>query len=77
MGWTRVAPIQVFTWGRLYAEGALSAIGAGEDVVPARRFYPPANAIAKSIPYWLRSRPNRFGFRSLTQLKCRLNPPSP
>jgi hypothetical protein len=45
MGWTRVAPIQVFTWGRLYAEGALSAIGAGEDVVPARRFYPPANGI--------------------------------
>src|ERR1044071_5033785 len=25
-----VAPNQVFTWRRLYAEGALSAIGAGE-----------------------------------------------
>ena len=30
-----VAPNQVFTWRRLYAEGALSAIGAGEEVVPA------------------------------------------
>src|ERR1044072_9036644 len=30
-----VAPNQGFTWRRLYAEGALSAIGAGEEVVPA------------------------------------------
>src|ERR1051326_7151864 len=28
-----VAPNQVFTWRRLYAAGALSAIGAGEEVV--------------------------------------------
>jgi len=25
----------LFTWRRLYAEGALSAVGAGEEVVPA------------------------------------------
>ena len=30
-----VAPNQLFTWRRLYAEGALSAVGAGEEVVPA------------------------------------------
>jgi transposase len=33
-----VAPNQVFTWRRLYAEGALSAIGAGEEVVPASEY---------------------------------------
>ena len=32
------APNQVFTWRRLYAEGALSAIGAGEEVVPASEY---------------------------------------
>ena len=30
-----IAPNQVFTWRRLYAAGALSAVGAGEEVVPA------------------------------------------
>jgi transposase len=30
-----IQPNQVFTWRRLYAEGALSAVGAGEEVVPA------------------------------------------
>ena len=30
-----IAPNQLFTWRRLYAEGALSAVGAGEEVVPA------------------------------------------
>jgi transposase len=25
----------LFSWRRLYAEGALSAVGAGEEVVPA------------------------------------------
>lgn len=30
-----VAPNQLFSWRRLYAEGALSAVGAGEEVVPA------------------------------------------
>ena len=30
-----IAVNQLFTWRRLYAEGALSAIGAGEEVVPA------------------------------------------
>jgi transposase len=30
-----IAPNQVFTWRRLYAGGALSAVGAGEGVVPA------------------------------------------
>ena len=33
-----VAPNQVFTWRRLYTEGALSAIGAGEQVVPASEY---------------------------------------
>jgi transposase len=33
-----IAPNQVFTWRRLYAEGALSAIGAGEEVVPASEY---------------------------------------
>jgi transposase len=33
-----VAPNQVFTWRRLYAEGALSVIGAGEEVVPASEY---------------------------------------
>ncbi len=30
-----IAPNQLFSWRRLYAEGALSAVGAGEEVVPA------------------------------------------
>ena len=29
-----IAPNQVFSWRRLYAEGALSAVGSGEEVVP-------------------------------------------
>src|SRR3954470_6310692 len=33
-----VAPNQVFTWRRLYAEGALSAVAAGEEVVPASEY---------------------------------------
>jgi len=33
-----VAPSQVFQWRRLYAEGALSAVGAGEEVVPASEY---------------------------------------
>jgi transposase len=33
-----VAPNQVFTWRRLYAEGALSAIGAGEELVAASEY---------------------------------------
>jgi len=33
-----IAPNQVFTWRRLYAEGALSAVGAGEEVVPASEY---------------------------------------
>src|SRR5437868_9432876 len=33
-----IAPNQVFTWRRLYAEGALSAVGAGEQVVPASEY---------------------------------------
>lgn len=32
-----IAPNQVFTW-RLYAEGALLAVGAGEEVVPASEY---------------------------------------
>jgi transposase len=30
-----IAPNQLFTWRRLYTSGALSAVGAGEEVVPA------------------------------------------
>jgi len=30
-----IAPNHLFTWRRLYASGALSAVGAGEEVVPA------------------------------------------
>jgi transposase len=33
-----IAPNQLFRWCRLYAEGALSAVGAGEEVVPACEF---------------------------------------
>jgi transposase len=33
-----IAPNMVFSWRRLYAEGALSAVGAGEEVVPASDF---------------------------------------
>jgi transposase-like protein len=33
-----IAPNQVFTWRRLYAEGALLAVGAGEEVVPASEY---------------------------------------
>jgi len=33
-----IAPNQVFKWRRLYAEGALSAVGAGEEVVPASEY---------------------------------------
>jgi transposase len=33
-----IAPNQVFIWRRLYAEGALSAVGAGEEVVPASEY---------------------------------------
>jgi transposase len=33
-----VAPNQVFTWRRLYASGALSAVGAGEEVVAASEY---------------------------------------
>ena len=33
-----IAPNQLFTWRRLYVEGALSAVGAGEEVVPASEY---------------------------------------
>ena len=33
-----VAPNQVFKWRQLYAEGALSAVGAGEEVVVASEY---------------------------------------
>ena len=33
-----VAPNQVFKWRQLYAEGALSAVGAGEVVVAASEY---------------------------------------
>jgi transposase-like protein len=34
-----IAPNQLFTWRRLYASGALSAVGAGEEVVVAASEY--------------------------------------
>ena len=33
-----IAPNPLFSWRRLYAEGALSAVGAGEEVVPASEY---------------------------------------
>ena len=33
-----IGPGQLFRWRRLYAEGALSAVGAGEEVVPASEY---------------------------------------
>src|SRR5712692_286007 len=33
-----VAPNRVFNWRRLYSEGALSAVGAGEEVVPSSEY---------------------------------------
>jgi transposase len=33
-----IALSQMFSWRRLYAEGALSAVGAGEEVVPASEY---------------------------------------
>jgi transposase len=33
-----VAPNQVFKWRQLYAQGALSAVGAGEEVVSASEY---------------------------------------
>ena len=33
-----IAPNQLFQWRRLAAQGALSAVGAGEEVVPASEF---------------------------------------
>ena len=33
-----IAPNQLFTWRRLYANGALSAVGAGEEVVAASEY---------------------------------------
>ena len=33
-----IAPNQLFRWRRLYAEGALSAVGAGEEVVPTSEY---------------------------------------
>jgi transposase len=33
-----VAPNQVFKWRQLYADGALSAVGAGEEVVAASEY---------------------------------------
>jgi transposase len=33
-----VAPNQVLKWRQLYAEGALSAVGAGEEVVAASEY---------------------------------------
>jgi transposase len=33
-----IAPNQLFRWRQLYAEGALSAVGAGEEVVSASEY---------------------------------------
>jgi len=33
-----IGPNQLFRWRRLYAEGALSAVGAGEEVVAASEY---------------------------------------
>jgi transposase len=41
-----VAPNQVFKWRQLYVQGALSAVGAGEEVVSASEYR--ATLLAKS-----------------------------
>jgi transposase len=41
-----IAPNQLFRWRRLYAEGALSAVGAGEEVVPASEY----RALQSQVP---------------------------
>jgi transposase len=33
-----IAPNQLFRWRRLYAQGALSAVGVGDEVVPASEY---------------------------------------
>lgn len=33
-----IAPNQLFSWRRLYADGALSAVSAGEELVPASEY---------------------------------------
>jgi transposase len=36
--WHGIAPNRLFRWRRLYTEGALSAVGAGEEVVPTSEY---------------------------------------
>jgi transposase len=43
-----IAPNQLFTWRRLYAEGALSAVGSGEEVVPASEYRVPTANLGES-----------------------------
>jgi len=47
-----VAPNQLFTWRRLYAEGALSAVGAGEEVVPASDYRALQQQVRVAAPAW-------------------------
>src|SRR5215211_8679928 len=42
-----IAPNQVFTWRRLVAQGALTATGAEEDVVPASDYRALQNQVAR------------------------------
>src|SRR5215210_2181994 len=57
-----VAPNQVFTWRRLYAEGALSAVGAGEEVVPAPEY--------RSLQHQVRELQRLLGKKTLENEIC-------
>jgi transposase len=57
-----IAPNQLFTWRRLYASGALSAVGAGEEVVAASEY----RALQHQVRELQRPLPMRSGWRAQT-----------
>ena len=44
-----IAPNQLFRWRRLYAEGALAAVGAGEEVMPASEYRALQNQVRERL----------------------------
>jgi len=50
-----IAPNQLFSWRRLYAEGALSAVSAGEELVPASDY--------RALQHQVRKRESNSTFR--------------
>ena len=61
-----IAPNQVFTWRRLYAEGALSAVGAGEEVVPASEY--------RALQHQVRELQRLLGKKTLCQRRWKTRP---